>query len=519
MWIRIARMLEVIENANGSNAKARVISENFSSFNQDEQMQVLDILCGNYGPSNIGEKRAISWISTILGVHEQEIRDSVEIYGDLGEGVFMFGALSEEHSDTSIGAVKRLLDMNCSSIKSDAFVLYNVILRTMSALELKWFIRYWLNTPRNGVSVSTVEKAMGLRHGEQLSSRLGERDLKELVRFAEGGGHSWWNSLPEITRIGRFIKPMLAKKVGNKLPDEYLVDVKYDGNRYQIHHSLNTIGSPTIIFNRTGKIVSDQFPDILEIFKNYAHELIVDAEIYPINEDGSPAEHKKLATRVHSKDKAKAVEECAVKLVVFDIMYNGVYLVNEPYKTRLVALKNLPSPFLNSYIAEELPQDIESSYNVAINAGYEGIMIKDLNAPYQSKRSSALLKHKPARIEFDVVILSAKYGGGKRSDVFGTYEMGVVSEDGFTSIGSVGSGLSDGDLLQLTTSLKKIVEEYDNKTDTFHVLPRIVLEVSADLVSQDADGNYGLRFPRVQRIRNDKFPADCNTIEDVRNAL
>ena len=49
------------------------------------------------------------------------------------------------------------------------------------------------------------------------------------------------------------------------------------------------------------------------------------------------------------------------------------------------------------------------------------------------------------------------------------------------------------------------------------VSPTVVLEVSADLVSRDLQGNIGLRFPRCKRIRDDKFVADINTLEDVEN--
>ena len=84
---------------------------------------------------------------------------------------------------------------------------------------------------------------------------------------------------------------------------------------------------------------------------------------------------------------------------------------------------------------------------------------------------------------------------------------------GYTFIGSVGTGLSDGDLMFLTTQLKKIIEKFSS--DVFYVLPRIVLEVTCDLISKDSEGNYGLRFPRVMRIRNDKFAKDCNSILDI----
>jgi DNA ligase-1 len=511
----MARVLELIENESSINKKAQIISENLSSFKDKESF--LRILCEDYGPCNIGEKRAIAWLASIYGVHDEEIEQCAYEWGDLGEGIKQFLPLDfAATSPHSLQSILGLLNMNCSSINSDTHTLYREVLHEFSALEVKWFVRYWLNKPRNGCGTRLVERAMIQRYGLEMREQLKYRNAIELVSYAEKGD-GWVENLPTINWIGRFIKPMLAKKLTNNLPENYIVDIKYDGNRYQIHHNGTTPDKTldsqrTIIFNRKGKIVTDYFPDIVDIFKDCEDDIIIDTEIYPINEDGSPAEHQKMGTRVHSKDKAKAVEECKVKLVVFDLMYaNSKLLIGYSYRTRLSILKELV--YMTNHLAKELPLDIESSYNVAINAGFEGIMIKNLDAIYESKRSSALLKHKPARIELDVVILSAKYGSGKRTDVFGTYGIGVVSEDGYTSIGSVGTGLSDADLRMLTTQLKRIVERFES--DTFYVLPRIVLEVTADLVSQERNGNYGLRFPRVHRIRHDKYPVDCNTIEDV----
>ena len=101
--------------------------------------------------------------------------------------------------------------------------------------------------------------------------------------------------------------------------------------------------------------------------------------------------------------------------------------------------------------------------------------------------------------------------------VFGSFGISVKDESGYVNVGSVGTGFSQMDLIKLTTDLKKIVDKYDK--DIFYVLPRIVLEVTCDLISQDTDGNFGLRFPRLVKIRDDKFPADINTLEDVRSNI
>ena len=47
---------------------------------------------------------------------------------------------------------------------------------------------------------------------------------------------------------------------------------------------------------------------------------VIDCEIFAIDEVGIPTAHQKLGTRVHSKDKQKAVSDCPVQLVVFDCM-------------------------------------------------------------------------------------------------------------------------------------------------------------------------------------------------------
>ena len=311
---------------------------------------------------------------------------------------------------------------------------------------------------------------------------------------------------------GSFVKPMLAKEVPmNKWPENKIVDYKYDGNRYQIHKEGNNV----IIFNRKGNIATPQFQDVVERVRQYDVDCILDGEIYPIKDDGSPAEHKQMATRVHSKDHAEAREKVKVKWVIFDCLKIGDETIMDlPYSERLVRFSQLPD---QAHRMKE-GDDVLAFYNRAINDGFEGIIVKDTSLPYEAgKRSAGWAKYKPPRIELDVAITTAKYGEGSRANVFGTFGISVKSDSGFKSVGSIGTGFSDTDLVWLTNELRKNVETYDN--GTYNLLPRVVLEVSADLVSQDSKGNYGLRFPRCKRIRHDKFVADINTIEDVENLV
>ena len=219
--------------------------------------------------------------------------------------------------------------------------------------------------------------------------------------------------------------------------------------------------------------------------------------------------------------KQQAIEECPVRIAIFDIMmFMGESLLEEKYRDRLIHLKGIPSEYLSlmynrDYTGAIVDMSFEAAYNSAINDGYEGIMIKDLNSTYDvGRRSSNLLKHKPPRIELDVVITSASYGEGKLSDVFGSYGISVKEDGEYIQIGSVGTGFSDLQRRILTTELKKIVDVFYN--GVFHFLPRRVIQVTADMIQMDNEGKYALRFPRLVRLRDDKFPSEVNTIDDLK---
>lgn len=121
----------------------------------------------------------------------------------------------------------------------------------------------------------------------------------------------------------------------------------------------------------------------------------------------------------------------------------------------------------------------------AIAGGYEGIMIKDPEAPYECKRSVAWLKLKPF-IEVSLEVKDVEEGTGKNAGRLGA----VVCEgtdDGKTICTNVGSGFTDSDRDSFWSSRSKIVGQ--------------VIEVRADAVTRNQDGSFSLRFPRFLRFR------------------
>lgn len=121
----------------------------------------------------------------------------------------------------------------------------------------------------------------------------------------------------------------------------------------------------------------------------------------------------------------------------------------------------------------------------AIEGGYEGIMIKDINAPYQCKRTKSWLKLKPF-IEVSLEVINVEEGTGRNVGKLGALVC-AGQDDGKSISVNVGSGFSDSDR--------------DNfYRDRNNVIGKIV-EVRADAITQNQDGTYSLRFPRFLRFR------------------
>jgi DNA ligase-1 len=124
----------------------------------------------------------------------------------------------------------------------------------------------------------------------------------------------------------------------------------------------------------------------------------------------------------------------------------------------------------------------------AIEGGFEGIMAKDPNAPYECKRTVAWLKLKPV-ITVDLPVVAVEEGTGKNMGKLGAF-IAEGTDHGKLIRVNVGSGLTDNQREVFWEAQADLIGQ--------------TIEIKADAVTQNQDGSYSLRFPRFERFRRDK---------------
>ena len=121
----------------------------------------------------------------------------------------------------------------------------------------------------------------------------------------------------------------------------------------------------------------------------------------------------------------------------------------------------------------------------AVDGGYEGVMIKDIDAPYECKRTHAWLKAKPF-IEVTLEVVDVEEGTGRNEGRLGAVVCSG-NDDGKDIRVNVGSGFTDDNRSSFWSSRDALVGQ--------------LVEVRADAVTQNQDGTYSLRFPRFKTFR------------------
>lgn len=326
--------------------------------------------------------------------------------------------------------------------------------------------------------------------------------------------------------VFRPVQPMLAATaadVAAAVADlgRMAVDAKLDGARIQVHRRGDEIATYTRNLRRVDR------PDVAAVVATLpVNEVILDGEVVGIDAQGRPHPFQDTMASFGS-DSGHAPDAPAGTVLTpffFDCLrVDGRDLLDEPLTLRHDELRRIVDPA--HLVARTVTADADAAqgfFDRVLADGHEGVVCKDLDAPYAAgRRGSAWRKVKPVHT-LDLVVLAAEWGSGRRRGWLSNLHLGARDPagrygdpGGFVMLGKTFKGLTDELLVWQTSRLLEL--ETGREGHIVHVRPALVVEIALDglLRSTRYPAGLALRFARVRRYRDDKDADAADTIADV----
>jgi len=566
----ISEMFEMMEKTTKRIELTNILVELLKKTPKEIIPKVVYLLQGIIRPNfegvelGIAEKLAIRAISKSAGLPIKKIEDDYRDGGDLGltasnilkiktQTTFTAEKITVERVYETLFRIAKLEGKGSQDLKMKYI---SSLLNDATPLEAKFVIKILLGTLRLGIAENTVMDALAIAFTGKKENRVQIENAYNVS--SDLGKVSLIVATDGIDEIKKFkislfspIRPMLADRVQSekdvikKMPEQFVAEYKLDGERVQIHKQSDKI----ILFSRRLENITQYYPDIVErIGKTLnANEGVFEAEIVPINENTGeflPFQELMHRRRKHKLD--KAVSQYPITVNFFDVLYyDKKDCLNLEYSERRKILEQIVS---EDNFAKLVPMlfvknenEIEDFLENSINAGCEGLMLKDPNAPYRAgMRGSNWLKLKREyRNELgdslDLIVIGAYFGRGRRTGLYGTLLLATYNpeKDNLPSICKVGTGFTDESLDQLyqilsnKVTLKKNPRIVSEMEADIWFEPELVLEIVAseitlspihktglDLIRKSS--GFALRFPKFTgKIRYEKAVEDASTGEEV----
>lgn len=569
--------LEKLEHTTSRNKMIEILAELFKKADGHEIDKIVYLMQGRVAPLyepiefKMADKMILRSIALAYGISDKEAAGSFRTSGDIGETAEKLAKeKNEKHKNLSVSEVFSVLEkVTESGGEGSVDVKLNLIaelLKDLDPLSSRYVVRIPVGRLRLGFSDMTVLDSLSwMLKGDKSERESIEKvyniypDLGVIAKTVKEKGVAGLSHLkPEVFTpilMARAERLSSGEEIINKI-GKCAVEPKYDGFRLQVHFKKGKVK----LITRNLEDSTFMYPDVVEGLKKQIKvgEAILEGEAIAYNPD--TGEFLPFQETVQRKRKY-GIEEKALstplKLITFELLYaDGKSFIDQPYIKRREKLNKVVAAGDVVMISQEKVIDnahvLENEFDDAISRGLEGIVAKKLDGTYQAgARGWNWIKFKrsySAKLEdtIDALVLGYYSGKGKRTAFgIGAFLIGIYDkkEDKYLTIARIGTGLTDEEwrelrarCLKLKSKEKPPLYEVDKMLEPdFWVEPSIVVEIKADEITRspihtagrimkasksgsafDVDvPGYALRFPRLQKFRDDRKPEDVTSLKEI----
>ncbi len=504
-------------------------------------------------PSSQNKALQLGWaiirdaLCAAAGVDQSAFGQVYLKHSDLGEAAFemLERSGSSRGSGTALEQVESVFERLLAARGPTAKLpILTEAFQRMSPLEAKFLVKILTGDLRIGLKEGLVEDAVArafdvsidlVKQVNLLVGNIGEtavlalrqqlaavtllpfRAVKYMLASPEETAAGIWRRVLDWHGAGAAVGALPNLAVPPP-PITVWVEDKYDGIRAQIHK----VGKTAAIYSRDLKEITRSFEELAEAAVRVEHDFICDGEIVAMR-DETILPYSELQKRLGRREADLFLrDQIPVQFIAFDLLWrNGENLLEKPLAERRPLLEEtVAGGFRVARITQARSEaEIEEAFNAARARKNEGLIVKDPASAYvPGRRGLDWLKLKKAYATLDCVVVGAEYGHGKRRAVLSDYTFAVRDENSgeLKTIGKAYTGLTDAEIERLTQHfLKRVVRQ---RGRFFAVEPDTVLEIAFDLLQPSTRHGSGLamRFPRIVRIREDKSPAEIDTLGTAR---
>ncbi|CAI2176822.1 16107_t:CDS:10 [Funneliformis geosporum] len=443
--------------------------------------------------------------------------------------------------------------LNAASGQQEFQKVIRHLFNNYTAIEQKWIIRIILKELKIGLSEKSV---FLLFHPDACNLFNVCSDLRKVCEDLQDP-HT---RLPSSDIILFYpFKPMLAKPVAvqnviKTMGGSFWIEEKLDGERVQLHmkdgrfeYYSRRATQYTYLYG-SNKSEGSLTPHIADLFHPRVKEIILDGEMIeydPLMDVYKPFGTLKTAGKDHS-DNPNKERPC---YIIFDVvLINGKSIIDQPLQKRKDWLRTLITEnpgYLKIINHKECStvKDLIDALDEAVMKRQEGIIIKKPSSKYVlNERIDDWIKIKPEYLDalgdsLDLLIIGADFGSGKRGNMFGSFMCGLrdstSSDDSprFISFCRFGTGQTMKEAEDIKNKLEGWQKFEPNnlpnwlevgKDKPHMIIPpwnSIVVQVKASeiVAGNQFAANYTLRFPRFEKLRDDKDWTSAMTYEEMMN--
>ena len=541
-WSEVA---ERIAATTRTSEKTRVLAEYLGALDPDSLAPAAVFFSGRAFSQVDARAIGLGWatlaksVTRVAGVSRAELGAAYDRYSDLGRAVGDVLAGRDEGPGGTDGVSPSVAEVATAfgaivvaRGPAAKAAVFEALLRRCDALTATYVVKVLGGELRIGLREGLVEAAI---------ARAFERPAGAVARAAMLTGDLGETAL--LARDDRLASARLrlfhplrfmlaspaedAAEIVRRLGSVVWTEDKYDGIRAQLHRR----GDAVRLFSRDLHDVSGQFPEVVAAAALLAWDGILDGELLAMTEGGVLPFLSLQARLGRTAPSPSILAEVPVTFVAFDVLAVGprggdvAPLIELPLRDRRARLEalDLGGPdgarlALSRQTTARSADELEAAFSAARGRRNEGLVVKDPASPYvPGRRGHGWLKMKKALATLDCVVVGVEVGHGKRHGVLSDYTFAVRDDATGTlaTIGKAYSGLTDAEIADLT-------RWFEAHTISRHgryrlVEPEIVVEVAFDVIMRSARhaSGFALRFPRISRVRDDKSPAEIDTLATV----